>query len=132
MCPINRVSSEGFKNMVKVLDRRYVIPSRNYFSKVVIPALYEKRHWETKRENAAVENFTTTTDLWSSRTMEPYMLLTIHYIDNDFTMKSHFLQTSFFPARLNRRGYSPRTAGSTSFLEPARGETSLHHHRQWN
>lgn len=45
----------------------------------------------------AVEYFATTTDLWSSRTMEPYMSLTIHYIDGNFAMKSRCLQTSFFP-----------------------------------
>ncbi|KAK0140110.1 Zinc finger BED domain-containing protein 1 [Merluccius polli] len=97
MCPINTVNNEGFKSMVKTLDKKYVIPSRNYFSKVALPALYEKRRGEIEREITAVEYFATTTDLWSSRTMEPYLSLTIHYIDDDFTMKSRCLQTSFFP-----------------------------------
>ena len=35
MCPINTVSNEGFRKMVNTLDKRYVIPSRNYFSKQV-------------------------------------------------------------------------------------------------
>ena len=43
MCPINTVNNEGFKSMVKTLDKKYVIPSRNYLSKVALPALYEKR-----------------------------------------------------------------------------------------
>ncbi|RXN21005.1 zinc finger BED domain-containing 1-like protein [Labeo rohita] len=83
--------------MVKTLDKKYVIPSRNYFSKVALPALYEKCQGGIEREITAVEYFATTTDLWSSRTMEPYMSLTIHYIDGDFTIKSRWLQTSFFP-----------------------------------
>ncbi|XP_060764691.1 E3 SUMO-protein ligase ZBED1-like [Neoarius graeffei] len=37
------------------------------------------------------------TDLWSSRTMEPYLSLTVHYIDEDFQIKNRCLQTSFFP-----------------------------------
>ncbi|XP_036940317.1 E3 SUMO-protein ligase ZBED1-like [Acanthopagrus latus] len=97
MCPISAVSNKGFKSMVKILDKKYVIPSRNYFSKVALPALYEKCREEIEREITTVEYFATTTDLWSSRTMEPYMSLTIHYIDDDFTMKSRCLQTSFFP-----------------------------------
>ncbi|KAK0156302.1 Zinc finger BED domain-containing protein 1 [Merluccius polli] len=36
-------------------------------------------------------------DLWSSRTMEPYISLTLHYIDANFTMKTNCLQTAFFP-----------------------------------
>ncbi|KAI2646843.1 E3 SUMO-protein ligase ZBED1 [Labeo rohita] len=83
--------------MVKTLDKKYVIPSSNYFSKVALPALYEKCQGGIEREITAVEYFATTTDLWSSRTMEPYMSLTIHYIDGDFTIKSRWLQTSFFP-----------------------------------
>ena len=46
MCPINTVSNEVFKKMVNILDNRYVIPSRNYFSKVASPALYSKRQGE--------------------------------------------------------------------------------------
>ncbi len=97
MCPINTVSSEGFRKMVKTLDKKYAIPSRNYFSRVALPALYEKCRGEIQRDITAVSDFATTTDLWSSRTMEPYMSLTIHYIDSDFTMKTRCLQTSFFP-----------------------------------
>lgn len=47
--------------MVNILDKRYVIPSHNYFSGVA--------------------------------TVEPYLSLTIHYIDCNFTLKSGCLQT---------------------------------------
>lgn len=97
VCPINTVSNEDFRKMVKTLDKRYVIPSRNYFSKQALPALYEKLRGGIERDVTAVEYFATTTDLWSSRTMEPYMSLTIHYIDGNFAMKSRCLQTAFFP-----------------------------------
>ena len=93
MCPINTVSNEGFRKMVKTLDKRYVIPSRNYFSKQALHALYEKRRGEIQRDVTAVEYFATTTDLWSSRTVELYMSLTIHYINGNFAMKSRCLQT---------------------------------------
>lgn len=41
--------------------------------------------------------FATTSDLWSSRTSEPYLSLTAHYIDQDWNLKSKCLQTAYFP-----------------------------------
>ncbi|XP_041821745.1 E3 SUMO-protein ligase ZBED1-like [Chelmon rostratus] len=97
MAPINTVNNEAFKEMIKTLDKRYEMPSRNYFSKVALPALYKQCREEIRKEIADLPFYATTTDLWSSRTMEPYMSLTIHYIDEDFEIKTRCLQTSFFP-----------------------------------
>ncbi|XP_059366328.1 zinc finger BED domain-containing protein 4-like [Carassius carassius] len=47
---------------------------------------------------ATVTFFSTTTDLWSSRTSEPYISLTVHFVDEEFELKSRCLQTSYFPA----------------------------------
>lgn len=82
--------------MVKTLDKRYVLPSRHYFSRVAVPALYDK-HRKVANQVVAADFFATTTDLWSSRTMEPYMSLTIHYIDPDFNLTTKCLQTAFIP-----------------------------------
>ncbi|XP_014195077.2 E3 SUMO-protein ligase ZBED1-like [Haplochromis burtoni] len=38
-----------------------------------------------------------TTDMWSSRTSDPYMSLTIHYVDKDWKLQNKCLETSFFP-----------------------------------
>ncbi|KAL1252580.1 hypothetical protein QQF64_017273 [Cirrhinus molitorella] len=97
MCPISTVSSEGFKKMITTLDKRYSIPSRNHFSNVALPSLYAKCRKEIEREILSLEYFAATTDLWSSRTAEPYLSLTVHFIDSKFEMKSKLLQTSFFP-----------------------------------
>lgn len=87
MCPVNPASNECVRKRVNTLDKRYVIPSCNYFSKVALSVLYAKHQGEIERGVTAVECFGTTTDLRSSRTMEPYRNPTIHYIDGDFTMK---------------------------------------------
>ncbi|XP_057181274.1 E3 SUMO-protein ligase ZBED1-like [Triplophysa rosa] len=97
MCPLATVSNDGFKNMIAMLDKRYNIPSRNHFTKVALPSLYTKCRLEIEREIRSIEYFASTTDLWSSRTAEPYLSLTVHFIDSDFAMKSKLLQTSFFP-----------------------------------
>ncbi|KAI2644978.1 zinc finger BED domain-containing 1-like protein [Labeo rohita] len=97
MLPLNTVAKEGFKKMIRTLDRRYVIPSRTYFSQVAIKELYEKCKSKIEAELSHVEYYATTTDLWSSRTTEPYMSLTVHFITEDFELKSRCLQTAFFP-----------------------------------
>ena len=130
MCPINTVCNEGFKKIINILDKKYVIPSRNYFSRVALPALYAKRRGEIERDLTVVEYFATTTDLWSSRTMEPYMSLTVHFIDGDFAMQSRCLQTAFFPqahtGELIAQGL--REAMASWGLQE---ETCLHYNRQW-
>ena len=45
---------------------------------------------------ANVTHFALTSDMWSSRTCEPYMSVTVHFIQ-DWEMKTACLQTSYFP-----------------------------------
>lgn len=97
MAPMYTVEHVGFKKMVQTLDKRYTMPSRKYFSNVAIPAMYDSKRADVKAELREVKYFSATSDLWSSRTMEPYMSLTVHFITSDFEMKSRCLQTSFFP-----------------------------------
>ncbi|XP_057183056.1 E3 SUMO-protein ligase ZBED1-like [Triplophysa rosa] len=97
MMPIYTVSKEGFQKMIRTLDKRYQLPSRNYFSQVAIPELYNKCRSEVQLEISTVKFFSTTTDLWSSRTTEPYISLTVHFVDEEFELKSRCLQTSYFP-----------------------------------
>ena len=40
MVPVNTVTKDRFKNLLRTLDRRFEIPSRTYFSQVAIPQLY--------------------------------------------------------------------------------------------
>ncbi|KAK0131088.1 Zinc finger BED domain-containing protein 1 [Merluccius polli] len=90
MMPINTVTRFGFLSLVHILDRRYEVPSRNYFSDVAIPNLYEKCRTTVESELGQVEYFACTTDLWSSRTTEPYISLTVHFLDWEFQLKARF------------------------------------------
>ena len=38
--PFSIVEDEGFQLLLRVLDRRYQLPSRKYFSEQVIPKMY--------------------------------------------------------------------------------------------
>ncbi len=84
--------------MIKTLDKHYSLPSRNYFSSVALPGLYTQCRMTVEKELQNMQNFAATADLWSSRTMDPYLSLTVHFITRDFNVKSCCLQTAFFPA----------------------------------
>lgn len=97
MMPMRTVEKPGFVHLVNKLDRRYEIPSRKYFSQEAIPNLYNTLTSEVKSELSQVKYFASTTDLWSSRTTEPYMSFTVHFITEDFEMKARCLETMYFP-----------------------------------
>lgn len=96
MVPLQTVEKEGFKRLLKTVDTRYELPSRKYFSQTSLPRMYTECREKIVGQLQNVAYFSTTTDLWSSRTSEPYLSLTVHYI-NDWKLCSTCLQTSYFP-----------------------------------
>ncbi len=97
MMPVHTVSKVGFQKMIRTLDKRYQLPSLNYLSHVAITMLYNSRCGKVQKEMATVTFFSTATDLWSSRSSKPYISLTVPFVDEEFELKSHCLQTSYFP-----------------------------------
>ena len=97
MMPFNIVEQPGFKKLVSKLDERYQVPSRKYFTKTAIPALYIDTRGKIAESVKNVEYFSITTDMWSSNTMEPYLAVTIHFIDKEWELQSYCQQTTFVP-----------------------------------
>ncbi|XP_035984201.1 zinc finger BED domain-containing protein 1-like isoform X1 [Fundulus heteroclitus] len=97
MVPVYEVEKESFRELVKVLDPRYVMPSRKHFSQVELPRLYDACRAKVEREVCSVGHFALTTDLWTSRVTQPYMSVTIHFISEDWTLCARCLQTAYFP-----------------------------------
>ena len=95
--PLYTVEKDGFKRLVRAFDERYSIPSRSYFSRNALPNLYAATEDQIKWEICDINNFSTTTDLWSSEGMLPYMSYTIHFLDNDWQMQNRCLETQFLP-----------------------------------
>ncbi len=94
MAPISVVEQKGFIDMLRTLDPRYQLPSRNYFAREVLPEMYTKVRQNLSDGLANVTHFWLTTDMWTSRTCEPYMCLTTHFIE-DLETKTACLQTSY-------------------------------------
>ena len=97
MMPFNIVERPGFKKLVRKLDERYQVPSRKYFSKTAILALYADTRGKISESLKNVEYFSITTDMWSSNTMQPYLGVTAHFIDKNWQLQSYCLQTTFVP-----------------------------------
>jgi len=95
MMPLYTVEKPVFRGMLKEFDSQYELPSRSYFTRSAIPTLYEQTRTSVAAEVQEIEFFSATTDLWSSKTMEPYLSYTIHYVGSDWQMHSRCLQTSF-------------------------------------
>lgn len=95
--PVYTVEKLGFRRLMETLDRRYEIPSRSYFSKTAIPSLYAATVDKVKEELSSVQYYASTTDLWSSHGMIPYLSYTVHFIDSFWKLRSRCLQTQFLP-----------------------------------
>lgn len=98
MLPFDLVERKEFRDLLQKLDSRYELPSRNHFSKIAIPQLYTQMKESVmsvfKDESLKVS---CTTDAWSSCTMEPYLSLTVHYINKDWKLETHCLRTIYMP-----------------------------------
>ena len=67
--------------MVQALNPRCQLPHRDYFNRVTIPQLYAEVCAGVEKK--LTENgffFLSAADLWSSRTIRPYLSYTVHYI----------------------------------------------------
>ncbi|XP_049320146.1 E3 SUMO-protein ligase ZBED1-like [Astyanax mexicanus] len=93
MQPYSVVEGEGFRNMIKVLEPRYVMPSRRYFGTNVIPNLYEETRVDIVKELSEACQIALTTDGWTSRSTESYLTVTAHYITPQWELRSCVLQT---------------------------------------
>ena len=96
MAPVSVVEKPGFRKLINTLDPRYNLPSRRYFAETALPELYIQVREELANQLTNVTHFSTTADIWSSRTCEPYLSFMVHYIDN-WELKSKCLKTSFLP-----------------------------------
>ena len=97
MMPFNIVERPGFKKLLSRLDERYEVPSRKYFTKTAIPALYADTRGRISESIKNAEYFSITTDMWSFNTMQPYLAVTIHFVNKEWELQSHCLQTTFVP-----------------------------------
>lgn len=100
--PLSTIDSPSFRALLHTFDPRYNPPSRTTISDNHIPAMYyqvksgiQARIRSAKLAHVPVFSFTT--DAWSSVTLEPYLSLTIHFIDQDWNFVRFTLENRYVP-----------------------------------
>ena len=97
------VERPGFKHLVTKLNPRYELPSRKHFSEYELPKLYNHvRDSIVRSKLMQAEHFSATIDLWTSSATAPFMSLTIHFVDSEWSLRSFCLGT--FPLYENHTG----------------------------
>lgn len=80
LASINTGQSNGFR---KMKNTKQVLHSAQFvvffFSNIAFPDLYTQCQIKVETELKAIHYYADTTDLWSSRNMEPYISVTVHY-----------------------------------------------------
>ena len=69
------------------------IPSRKYFSDKLLPNISQQTRIQLQEESDKHILIVITTDTWTSRAVKSYTAVTVHYITNDWVMKSKILET---------------------------------------
>ncbi len=101
MCPFSTVESQAFRDLLKVLDPRYVPPCRTTFSTKLIPQLYEEKksvlmlylNNNMLQPDSETLYPAVTHDCWTSLLRESYGTMTVHVIGFDWSLHSFVLST---------------------------------------
>ncbi|XP_015256757.1 PREDICTED: zinc finger BED domain-containing protein 1-like, partial [Cyprinodon variegatus] len=86
--PIYTVEKPGFKQLIKQLNPRYALPSRNHFMYSEIPELYNTTKQKVLQQLQGNPYFSCTTDLWTSRAASSFMAVTLQFITESWDMQS--------------------------------------------
>lgn len=93
MRPYSLVESGPFQDFVSTLEPAYSMPSRVYFSKTVVPELYEQTVSLVRDQLQSSKYVALTTDGWTSKATQSYVTVTAHCVDANWELKSFVLQT---------------------------------------
>ncbi|KYN09799.1 Zinc finger BED domain-containing protein 1 [Trachymyrmex cornetzi] len=107
--PISFVSSEGFKDFMKVIEPNYSIPSRGsiyYRLKMAYNQIREKLSLEISK----ICSFALTIDAWTSAAVKSYLIVNAHFINDEWMLGR--LQLKRKIVRYSNNVFNMRTAGS--------------------
>lgn len=94
--PYSITANEGFRHLLEVLEPRYSIPDRKVFADRIVPALYEKVKVDVVDSMSRAQRVSITVDGWTSCATDSYITITAHYVNDEWDLQSHVLQTRVF------------------------------------
>ena len=96
------VEKASFKNLVSKLNKNFSVPAR----RTLCRGLVEEYHVGEQEFRAIVESIpgrvAITCDGWSSRVMRGFFVITLHWIDTDWKLRSAVLEFIYFPPPHNQ------------------------------
>ncbi|XP_065679069.1 uncharacterized protein LOC136093761 [Hydra vulgaris] len=101
--PFTLVDEPCFKEMVEHLNPKVIVKHSSTFSRYKLPLLYESVMDTVQnlieKEVSTCQQVAITTDGWTSRSQDPYITLTLHYINSQFELKKYVLNFDNFVGR---------------------------------
>src|SRR4051794_1067096 len=98
--PFSVVESENFIKAMSVFDPRYKVPDRHQIKEMVIQEFNQRRSNIHKDLQKIPGKVSFTADMWTSTlSSEAYLGLTIHYIDENWTLQRFLLDIIPFKTR---------------------------------
>jgi len=96
--PFSIINNPGFRRLMSVVKPRYPLPSDTYLQHTAIPELHRAIHDKLTSVIDSSRYMSFTTDMLTiSSSSESVMIVTGHWIDDDWQRKSAILQTSHLP-----------------------------------
>ncbi|XP_065669388.1 uncharacterized protein LOC136088748 [Hydra vulgaris] len=101
--PFTLVDEPCFKETVEHLNPKVIVKHSSTFSRYKLPLLYESGMDTVQnlieKEVSSCQQVVITTNGWTSRLQDPYMTLTLHYINSQFELKKYVFNFDNFVGR---------------------------------
>ncbi len=86
--PYSVVKNARFHQLVKTLEPWYKIPCLQMIADTVVPALYKETKAEVMDSTREASCVAITCDSWTSVATESYLMVIVHYLNDDWDMIS--------------------------------------------
>lgn len=93
MQPFSIVENRGFKKIIRLLDSRYMLPSRRTIGRTLIPNIFESTKSKLFQLISTAKHVAITSDVWTSISTESYLTTTIHFFDANLQLRTFVLTT---------------------------------------
>lgn len=101
--PFNEIESEPFRRLIASMNPKVTVKSKSALTKRLVPLLH--RNLKEAMEKILAKDLPDlggvafTSDIWSSRALNSYISLTMHYIGKDFCLRKFLMGCSNFDER---------------------------------
>ena len=90
--PLRVVEGAGFKQLMNYIEPVYVVPSRTHVTSICHKKFHAIKE-ELSSDLESTPSVTLTTDIWTSRTVQVYNTVTVHFLTENWMLDSKLLIT---------------------------------------